>query len=79
VIVTGGSGGIGRGLVLEFAREGANVAIASRDAEQGGKVAEAVQGLPGAVAVMPSDVTDPAAVAALVTQARSACGRSTCS
>ena len=35
VVVTGGSGGIGRGLVLEFAREGANVVIATRDAKKG--------------------------------------------
>ena len=32
-IITGGSGGIGRGLVLEFAREGCNVISASRDGE----------------------------------------------
>ena len=31
VIVTGASGGIGRGLVLAFAQEGANVVLASRD------------------------------------------------
>ena len=31
VVVTGGSGNIGRGLVLEFAREGANVISADRD------------------------------------------------
>ena len=49
VVVTGGSGGIGRGLVLEFAREGCNVVSASRDAATGEKLAgEAVaQGLPG--------------------------------
>jgi NAD(P)-dependent dehydrogenase (short-subunit alcohol dehydrogenase family) len=74
VIVTGGSGGIGRGLVLEFAREGANVAIASRDAEQSGKVADAAKGLAGSVAVIPTDVTDPAAVAALVTKAEARFG-----
>jgi NAD(P)-dependent dehydrogenase (short-subunit alcohol dehydrogenase family) len=72
VIVTGASGGIGRGLVLAFAEEGANVALASRDREQSERVAEAAKGLPGAVAVLPTDVTRPAAVAALVaaTEAR---------
>lgn len=72
MIVTGGSGGIGRGLVLAFAEEGANVALASRDRAQSQRVAEAAQGLAGAVEVIPTDVTDPAAVAALVarTEAR---------
>jgi NAD(P)-dependent dehydrogenase (short-subunit alcohol dehydrogenase family) len=35
VIVTGGSGGIGRGLVLGFAAEGAHAAIATRDGAKG--------------------------------------------
>jgi NAD(P)-dependent dehydrogenase (short-subunit alcohol dehydrogenase family) len=74
VIVTGGSGGIGRGLVLAFAEEGANVALASRDREQSERVADAAKELPGAVAVIPTDVTDPAAVAALVTQAEARFG-----
>jgi len=30
-IITGGSGGIGQGLVMEFAREGLNVISASRN------------------------------------------------
>ena len=30
-VITGGSGGIGRGLVLEFAREGANVVSVDQD------------------------------------------------
>ena len=38
-IVTGGSGGIGRGLVMEFAREGLNVVSASRDAATGAAMA----------------------------------------
>ena len=39
-IITGGSGGIGRGLVLEFAREGLNVISASRDAKTGKSLTE---------------------------------------
>jgi NAD(P)-dependent dehydrogenase (short-subunit alcohol dehydrogenase family) len=57
-IVTGGSGGIGRGLVLGFAAEGANVVIATRDEAQGRKVADAAADLPGRAAVVRTDVTD---------------------
>ena len=39
VVITGGSGGIGRGLVLEFAREGANVI--SVDLDSGDHLIEA--------------------------------------
>ena len=39
VVVTGGSGGIGHGLVIEFAREGCNVVSASRDAATSEKLA----------------------------------------
>jgi 2-hydroxycyclohexanecarboxyl-CoA dehydrogenase len=74
VIVTGGSGGIGRGLVLAFAEEGANVALASRDAAQGQQVADAAKGIAGSVAVIPTDVTDPAAVRALVAEAEARFG-----
>ena len=38
-IITGGSGGIGRGLVLGFAGEGCNVVVATRDAKKGQEVA----------------------------------------
>src|SRR5262249_41739469 len=47
VIVTGGSGGIGRGLVLCFAEEGSHVVVATRDATQGQKVVDAAKELPG--------------------------------
>ena len=62
VIVTGGRGGIGRGLVLCFAEEGSNVVIATRDATQGQKVVDAAKELPGRVALVPTDVTDAASV-----------------
>jgi NAD(P)-dependent dehydrogenase (short-subunit alcohol dehydrogenase family) len=68
VIVTGGSGGIGRGLVLEFAREGANVINASRDMDIGRRIAEdgKSMGLGGAILPVKTDVTSRASVDAMV-------------
>jgi NAD(P)-dependent dehydrogenase (short-subunit alcohol dehydrogenase family) len=65
-IITGGSGGIGRGLVLAFAGEGANVVIATRDGAKGQEVADAAKDLPGDVIVVPTDVTRAEAVEAMV-------------
>jgi NAD(P)-dependent dehydrogenase (short-subunit alcohol dehydrogenase family) len=73
-IVTGGSGGIGRGLVLAFAAEGANVVIATRDGAKGREVAEAAGEHPGQVMVVPTDVTDAKAVDALVERAEASFG-----
>ncbi len=69
-IVTGGSGGIGRGLVLEFAREGINVISASRDVETGKRLIEEAhkQKLRGQVLPIGTDVTDRASVDAMVAQ-----------
>ncbi|MBA6413335.1 SDR family oxidoreductase [Parahaliea sp. F7430] len=66
--ITGGSGGIGRGLVLEFAREGVNVISASRDKATGQALAEEAlkQGLPGRILAVSTDVTDRASVDAAV-------------
>jgi NAD(P)-dependent dehydrogenase (short-subunit alcohol dehydrogenase family) len=69
VIVTGGSGGIGRGLVIGFAEEGCNVVIATRDAAQGQKVADAAKDLPGRAVVVATDVTKLEAVDALAKRA----------
>ena len=68
VIVTGGSGGIGRGLVLEFAREGANVISASRDTKQGAILQEIAikENLPGKVLAVATDVTKRASVDAMI-------------
>ncbi len=65
-IITGGSGGIGRGLVLGFAEEGANIVIATRDGKKGQEVADAAAEFPGQVHVIPTDVTDADAVDAMV-------------
>lgn len=64
-IITGGSGGIGRGLVLAFAEEGANVVVATRDAAKGQEVADAAKDLPGEVLVVATDVTNEDAVEAM--------------
>lgn len=73
-IITGGSGGIGRGLVHGFAEEGANVVIATRDGAKGQEVADAARDLPGDVIVVPTDVTKLDAVERMVAQAESAFG-----
>jgi NAD(P)-dependent dehydrogenase (short-subunit alcohol dehydrogenase family) len=73
-IITGGSGGIGRGLVLGFAAEGANVTIATRDGAKGEEVAKAAKGLPGKVIVVPTDVTQEDAVERMVERAAEAFG-----
>jgi len=75
-IITGGSGGIGRGLVLEFAREGLNVVSASRDADTGEALrAEAeAAGYRGKVLAVSTDVTKRESVDAMVAQARDTFG-----
>ena len=72
VVITGGSGGIGHGLVLEFAREGCKVVSASRDVVTGEKLAaEAVaQGLAGEVLPVATDVTRRTSVDAMLATAK---------
>ena len=73
-IITGGSGGIGRGLVLGFAAEGANVVIATRDAAKGQEVADAASDLPGEVLVVATDVTQEDAVESMTETAEKTFG-----
>lgn len=73
-IITGGSGGIGRGLVLGFAAEGANVVVATRDAKKGQEVADAAKDSPGEVLVVATDVTDADAVEAMTATAEKTFG-----
>jgi 2-hydroxycyclohexanecarboxyl-CoA dehydrogenase len=68
-IVTGGGSNIGRGIVLAFAEQGANVAIAELDEAQGVKVAKEANSLgKGNVENIRTDVTDWDSVQALVKQ-----------
>jgi len=68
-IVTGGGSNIGRGIVLAFAEQGTNVAIAELDEAQGAKVAREASALgKGKVENIRTDVTDWDSVQAMVNQ-----------
>jgi short-subunit dehydrogenase len=69
VIVTGASSGIGRETAREFAKAGSNVVLASRNEEALRGLAGEMEGLPGRAVVVPTDVTDRAAVEAMAATA----------
>lgn len=66
IIVTGGGSGIGRAAADLFAREGARIVIADRDAESGREAAEEIAGSGGMAEFITTDVADERDVAALV-------------
>jgi NAD(P)-dependent dehydrogenase (short-subunit alcohol dehydrogenase family) len=68
VVVTGGSGGIGQGLLLAFAREGANVISASRDEGPGRRIVRLAeeQQLAGSIVTVATDVTSRKSVDAML-------------
>jgi 2-hydroxycyclohexanecarboxyl-CoA dehydrogenase len=70
VIVTGGNANVGRGIVLAFAAEGANVVIAARDEKAGRAVEEAALAA-GAAGTLwaPTDVLDRSQIDRLVARA----------
>ena len=68
-IVTGGGSNIGRGLVLALAEQGANVAIAELDEDQGARVVKEADALGrGKTEYIKTDVTDWGSVQAMVKQ-----------
>ena len=72
----GASSGIGRATALEFARQGTRrLVVASRGAEALGTLAEELAGLGAEAVAVPTDITDEAAVAALVGAAHERFGR----
>ena len=67
VIVTGATANIGRAIALKFAREGARLALVGRDRAKGEAIAGQACAEGAAEAFFhPADVTDPAAVAAMM-------------
>ena len=65
-IVTGSARGIGEGIAMVFAREGANVAINSRKAAECARVVEAIKALGGRAIAVGADVSKKSDVTALV-------------
>ena len=75
VIVTGGGSNIGRGIVLAFAKEGANITLADIDETQAGLLADiALQRGASGVQVIKTDVTNLDQVKAMVAAADSKFG-----
>ena len=74
-IVSGGSDGIGRMIAHGFADAGANVVIAARGVEKIENVVAEIENKGHAVLGVPTDVTDPDAVRALVERAIERFGR----
>lgn len=75
VLVTGASEGIGRAIALALAEEGACLALAARTAEKLEDTARAIREKGGSVLAIPTDMTRPEEVDALVQKTIAAFGR----
>jgi short-subunit dehydrogenase len=75
VVVTGASSGIGAATAVACGRAGMRVVLAARRADRLARVADAVRTAGGEALVVPTDVTDEAAVRALVGRTVAAWGR----
>lgn len=57
-VITGGSSGIGKGIAVEFAKEGADLALIARDPEKLEKAASQIKPFGGKVLTFSADVRD---------------------
>jgi 3-oxoacyl-[acyl-carrier protein] reductase len=69
-IVTGAAKGMGRDICLTLAREGAHLALAARDASPLAALGQEIEALGRRALVVPTDVTDEAAVQRLVARTK---------
>jgi NAD(P)-dependent dehydrogenase (short-subunit alcohol dehydrogenase family) len=74
-VVTGGGRGIGEGISLRFAREGAKVVAAQRTAEDGDRVVQTIRGEGGEATSLVADVRDGRSVEHLVEETLARYGR----
>ncbi|MDX1382785.1 MAG: glucose 1-dehydrogenase [Thermoanaerobaculia bacterium] len=73
-IVTGGNGGIGRGIAIGLAEAGADVCIAARNQEKSEEVRAEIEGLGRRCICQPCDVDDAADIDATIAATRDAFG-----
>lgn len=74
-VVTGAGRGIGEGIAVRFAREGAKVVLAQRTLEDGERVAAAIERDGGKATALSTDVRVPRSVEAMVSTALETYGR----
>lgn len=75
IVITGASSGMGRATALEFGREGAIVVLAARNVLALEEVAQEIKAAGSQAVVIPTDVSDQAAVADLAQKTISLFGR----
>ena len=77
-LVTGGGGGIGRAAALAFAREGAQIAVADANRDSAQDTVAMANAIGGQALALGGDVTDPAAVQAMLRGTLEAFGKLDC-
>lgn len=74
VVITGGGSGLGQGMALAFAAEGAHVAVIGRRPEALAATVDQIKAAGGKASAHPSDVRDADKVAAIMTEIASQTG-----